>query len=36
VNIKGNPLTQLPGQIAAGLVVLGLILTMLSGMAKKE
>lgn len=36
VNIKGNPLTELPGQIAAGLAVLGLILTMLSGVAKKE
>ena len=36
VNVKGNPLTELPGQVAAGLAVLGFILTMLSGMAKKE
>jgi hypothetical protein len=36
VNVEGNPLTETPGQVAAGLAVLGLILTMLSGMAKKE
>jgi len=36
VNIKGNPLGETPGQAAAGLAVLGLILTMLSGTAKKE
>jgi hypothetical protein len=36
VNVKGSPLTELPGQVAAAVAVLGLILTMLSGMAKKE
>ena len=36
VNVKGNPLMELPGQVAAGLAVLGFILTMLSGLAKKE
>jgi hypothetical protein len=35
VRIQGSPLTELPGQVAAGVAVLGLILTMLSGVAKK-
>jgi hypothetical protein len=36
VNVQGSPLTETPGQVAAGLTVLGFILTMLSGRAKKE
>jgi hypothetical protein len=36
VNVEGNPLTETPGQVAAGLAAVGFILTMLSGMAKRE
>lgn len=36
VNIKGNPLSETPGQVAAGVAAFGAILTALSGAAKKE
>jgi len=36
VNIKGNPLGETPGQVAAGVAAVGAILTAVSGVAKKE
>lgn len=36
VNVRGNPLSETPGQAAAGLAVLGAALTLGSGVAKKE
>jgi hypothetical protein len=35
VNIKGNPLSETPGQVAGGLALLGAVILALSGVAKK-